>query len=165
MRNGFLDRFFIPEVEFPLAYWRLLVVAWPVKPVAGRQEQRRPRRASRVDGALVLLGTEMTLLPEVGSIITGPSRLACCFATEAGIRVCAPVHDAVLIEAPLDCLDQEVARMQACMAHASKIVLGGLELRSDALLIRYPDRYMDPRGERMWQEVMGILGQHGGLVA
>ncbi len=92
-------------------------------------------------------------------------RLACCFATEAGIRVCAPVHDAVLIEAPLDCLDQEVARMQACMAHASKIVLGGLELRSDALLIRYPDRYMDLRGERMWQEVMGILGQHGGLVA
>jgi len=27
-------------------------------------------------------------------------RLACCFATEQGIRVCAPVHDALLIEAP-----------------------------------------------------------------
>ena len=28
-------------------------------------------------------------------------RLACIFATEAGIRVCAPVHDALLIEAPI----------------------------------------------------------------
>src|SRR5204862_5219938 len=29
-------------------------------------------------------------------------RLACCFAVESGIRVCAPVHDAILIEAPLN---------------------------------------------------------------
>ena len=32
------------------------------------------------------------------------------------IEVCAPVHDAVLICAPLDRLDDEVARMRACMA-------------------------------------------------
>lgn len=31
-------------------------------------------------------------------------RLACCLLVEAGIRVCAPVHDAVLIEAPLELL-------------------------------------------------------------
>src|SRR5262249_15536967 len=29
-------------------------------------------------------------------------RLACCLATERGISVCAPVHDAILIQAPLD---------------------------------------------------------------
>src|SRR5205823_558017 len=29
-------------------------------------------------------------------------RLACCLLTERGIRVCAPVHDAVLVEAPAD---------------------------------------------------------------
>jgi hypothetical protein len=28
-------------------------------------------------------------------------RIACIFLTEAGIRVCAPVHDALLIELPL----------------------------------------------------------------
>jgi len=28
-------------------------------------------------------------------------RLACCSATEAGVAVCGPVHDAILIEAPL----------------------------------------------------------------
>ena len=33
-------------------------------------------------------------------------RLACCLATERGIEVCAPVHDALLICAPLDRLTQ-----------------------------------------------------------
>ena len=33
-------------------------------------------------------------------------RIACILLTEAGIRVCAPVHDALLIEAPLDELDR-----------------------------------------------------------
>lgn len=32
-------------------------------------------------------------------------RLACCIATEQGIEVCAPVHDAVLITAPTERLD------------------------------------------------------------
>jgi integrase len=35
-------------------------------------------------------------------------RLACCLATERGIRVCAPVHDALLVEAPTDCIDDVV---------------------------------------------------------
>ena len=39
-------------------------------------------------------------------------RLACCFATERGIRVCAPVHDALLIEAPLDDLESAVVATQ-----------------------------------------------------
>ena len=42
-------------------------------------------------------------------------RLACCFCTEAGIAVCAPIHDALLIEAPVDELDAAVARTQQQM--------------------------------------------------
>ena len=68
-------------------------------------------------------------------------RLACILATERGIEVCAPVHDALLICAPLERLDSDVARMQAYMAEASRIVLDGLELRTDATVIRFPDRY------------------------
>ena len=45
-------------------------------------------------------------------------RLACCPATERGIEVCAPVHDAVLICAPLDRLDTDVARMKDAMREA-----------------------------------------------
>jgi hypothetical protein len=86
-------------------------------------------------------------------------RLACCLATEHGIEVCAPVHDAVLICAPLDRLEADVARMQDAMREASRIVLDGFELGTDATLVRYPDRYMDERGAVMWQRVMALLDQ------
>ena len=84
-------------------------------------------------------------------------RLACCLATERGIEVCAPVHDAVLICAPLERLDADVARMQDAMREASQVVLNGFELRTDAAVVRYPDRYMDERGTVMWQRVMALL--------
>jgi len=84
-------------------------------------------------------------------------RLACCLATERGIRVCAPVHDALLVEGPADGIDQVVAETQAAMAEASRVVLGGFELRSDAKIVRHPERYMDPRGAKMWETVMSIL--------
>jgi DNA polymerase I len=84
-------------------------------------------------------------------------RLACCLATERGIEVCAPVHDAVLICAPLDRLDADVAWMQDTMREASRIVLNGLELGTDATVVRHPDRYMDERGTVMWKRVMALL--------
>jgi hypothetical protein len=96
-------------------------------------------------------------------------RLACCLATERGIEVCAPVHDAVLICAPLDRLDADVARMQDAMREASRIVLNGFELGTDATVVRHPDRYMDERGTVMWKRVMALLDQaessHDGVVA
>ena len=86
-------------------------------------------------------------------------RLACCLATERGIKVIAPVHDAVLIEAPLDELDAAAAEMQALMRQASAIVLGGFELRSDVKFIRAPDRYLDERGTVMWDIVQELLSE------
>jgi hypothetical protein len=88
-------------------------------------------------------------------------RLACCLATEAGIAICAPVHDALLIEAPLDAIDHSVAQVQRVMAEASCIVLGRLELRSDATIVRYPDRYLDARGRHMWETVQAVLAESG----
>jgi DNA polymerase I-like protein with 3'-5' exonuclease and polymerase domains len=88
-------------------------------------------------------------------------RIACCLLTEAGIRVCAPVHDAVLIEAPLDELGSVIKKTQSLMAEASRIVLDGFELGSDAKEVRYPDRYMDKRGIVMWDTVMTILNTLG----
>jgi DNA polymerase I-like protein with 3'-5' exonuclease and polymerase domains len=84
-------------------------------------------------------------------------RLACCLATERGTRVCAPVHDALLIEAEAGKIDTAVEDCQAAMREASAIVLGGFELRSDAKIVRHPDRYSDPRGERFWGVVWGLL--------
>ena len=86
-------------------------------------------------------------------------RLAACFATEQGIEVCALIHDAVLIAAPLEHLEAETARMQAAMAKASRIVLAGFELRSDVKFVRHPDRYRDRRGALMWDRVMRLISQ------
>jgi DNA polymerase I-like protein with 3'-5' exonuclease and polymerase domains len=85
-------------------------------------------------------------------------RLACCLATERGIRVCAPVHDALLIEAPLDEIRERVAELRACMREASRVVLGGaLELGSDAKVVRWPERYMDERGAVMRATVTRLI--------
>jgi hypothetical protein len=86
-------------------------------------------------------------------------RVACCLATERGIEVCAPVHDAVLISAPLDRLEDDIGRMRAAMAEASRAVLSGFELGTDVHAIRWPERYMDPRGALMWDRVAKLLGQ------
>ncbi len=86
-------------------------------------------------------------------------RIACILLHDAGIRICAPVHDALLIEAPLDRLDEVVAQAQDLMRQASRHVLGGFELSSDAKVVRYPDRYMDERGTTFWNTVMALIGQ------
>jgi DNA polymerase I len=84
-------------------------------------------------------------------------RLACCLATERGVEVCAPIHDAALICAPLDSLDAAISTMRAAMAEASRIVLDGFELRTDVSITRYPDRYSDPRGTVMWNRVWELI--------
>jgi len=67
-------------------------------------------------------------------------RLACSFTTEAGIAVCAPVHDALLIEAADDDIDAVVTKARLLMGRASRITLGGVEVRTDVELVRYPGR-------------------------
>ena len=88
-------------------------------------------------------------------------RIACCLATERGVEVCAPIHDAVLICAPLDRLDEDVARMRAAMAEASRAVLAGFELGTDVVEVHYPERYMDPRRRVMWDRVSGPPAPRG----
>jgi hypothetical protein len=84
-------------------------------------------------------------------------RLACSIATEKGIRVCGPIHDALLVEFNLDEEEKVIKATQEAMKKASALVLSGFELRSDVSIVRYPDRYMDKRGERMWSTVWKIV--------
>ncbi|SOE01787.1 DNA polymerase [Caenispirillum bisanense] len=86
-------------------------------------------------------------------------RIACCLATERGIEVCAPVHDALLIEASSAEIDAVVKETQAAMAEASRFVLDGFELATDAKVVRYPDRFMEDGGTEMWGRVSTILNR------
>ena len=47
--------------------------------------------------------------------------------------------------------------MQDAMREASRIVLDGFELGTEANIVRYPDRYMDERGIVMWDRVMKLI--------
>jgi hypothetical protein len=88
-------------------------------------------------------------------------RIACCLALDRGVSVCAPVHDAILIEAPLNELEEAITTAQQAMSDASAAVLSGFRLGSEAKIIRYPERYMDPRGTKMWKTVWNIIGRFG----
>jgi hypothetical protein len=84
-------------------------------------------------------------------------RLACCLGTDLDIKIIAPVHDAVLIEAPTDEIGDAVCLMQSCMALASRMVLSGFELRTSAEVTDYPDRFEDEKGFAMWAQVQDLL--------
>lgn len=89
-------------------------------------------------------------------------RLACCLGIEAGIEICAPVHDALLIQAPLERLEEDIARMRALMEEASRIVLGGFTIHTEiAVKVRYPDRFRHKKGEEFWNTVMSLLEEYG----
>jgi hypothetical protein len=92
-------------------------------------------------------------------------RIACIMAHRHGIELCAPVHDAVLIEALINRIETDVALMQEMMRRASRIVLnaaadGPYELRTDAKIVRYPERYTDKRGEQIWKQMLALLAEH-----
>ncbi len=84
-------------------------------------------------------------------------RLACCLATEAGVQVCMPLHDALMIEAPLDELDETIERTRGFMAEASTIVLDGFPLRTSVRSVRSPRCWSEPKGARIWAAVKAAL--------
>jgi hypothetical protein len=87
-------------------------------------------------------------------------RIASILAVERGIKLCAPIHDALLIEAPTAEINEGVSRLTECMREASEAVLGdGKVCRVDADIVTYPDRYMDENGKDMWEKITGILAQ------
>ena len=127
------------------------VFGWHIRAGADLKPRRageRPRSAGRsmLNFPIQANGAEMM-------------RLACCLATERGIEVCAPVHDAVLICAPLDGLEADVAAMRAAMDEGSRAVLDGFSIPTEAKIVRYPDRFMDKRGTVMWERVMRLLAR------
>lgn len=89
-------------------------------------------------------------------------RLAACLLVERGIGLCAPVHDAVLVEGPAREIEEVVAQTRAAMAEASRAVLAGFEIGTDAKIVRWPDRYVDEAGAAFWDTVLRLAGPVSG---
>lgn len=86
-------------------------------------------------------------------------RVAIILLHQEDINVCAPIHDAILIEDYVENIESIVFKTQQIMKRASAIVLDGFELSSDAEVVCYPGRYEDERGQELWNSVMDYLSR------
>ena len=75
-----------------------------------------------------------------------------------GIRVCAPIHDAVMAECRLGEIDDCTARIKHIMQDAAGAVLGH-PIPVDCKVTRYPGHYVDRRGADMYAKVTGLLAE------
>ena len=86
-------------------------------------------------------------------------RIACCLAFEGGITLLALVHDALLIQAPLDRLEADAERMGEIMVEASRIVLDGFKSASkpssSGTRIEFPIRR--EKGAAHVEKIWGIV--------
>ena len=89
-------------------------------------------------------------------------RLACILAVEQGLGVCAIIHDAFLLEAPIKDMQRQVDALCKCMNESCNVLLDGFLLGIDGWQrdkwVVYPDRYLDERGKGFWVEIQESLG-------
>jgi DNA polymerase-1 len=84
-------------------------------------------------------------------------RFACILLEEAGIKVCATIHDAVVVEVSIEELYEVTAKAQEILKTASEIILNGFSLRADAKAFIHPMHYEDSRGKEIWDVINEII--------
>jgi len=84
-------------------------------------------------------------------------HVASVLAERRGIAIVAPIHDAFLAEADVDCAEEVSAALDQVMRDASRIVLRGYELRTDCQIIGAGEHYFDDRGLAMWETVTRLV--------
>ena len=86
-------------------------------------------------------------------------HVACILAERRGLRIVAPVHDAIMAEAPVDQAEEVSAALDQVMRDASAVVLRGYALPTDVQMILPGQRYYDERGEAMWTTVTKLVAK------
>jgi hypothetical protein len=86
-------------------------------------------------------------------------------ATEEGLEVVAPLHDALLVHASVDKVDQTIAHVRSCWSRASAALLGGFELRCETdkekVTYEFPRRYQDGRHTEFFDAALEFLKGRG----
>ncbi len=77
---------------------------------------------------------------------------------ENRMKIIAPVHDALLIECDEEKAEETMLLAKKLMERANTIVLGpGHQIRTEAKIIRYPERFTDKRDTENWNRITNIL--------
>jgi hypothetical protein len=89
-------------------------------------------------------------------------RVAAIAAREAGITLCAPVHDAFWVTAPLSELDDTIATMANIMMRAGEAVCGIKIPVEVSACVRWPQclgdvRPPDAKGQALWAEIRDLV--------
>lgn len=83
-------------------------------------------------------------------------KVSVCLCEQHNISIIAMVHDALLIESTEENIETDTRKTQKLMEDASEAVLH-FRLKTDTKIVHYPDRYMDERGEGMWNTIWKVL--------
>ncbi len=86
-------------------------------------------------------------------------RIAIINLVQDKIKVCAPVHDALLVEAPNLTVEETLRKTTAQLALASEILLDGFILHSSAYRVDYPDSFTNEADSKTWKIVLGALDE------
>jgi DNA polymerase-1 len=133
-------------------YWEY--TAWRIKEARGEGSIRTPFGYSMHVHRSV---TDNTLLNwPMQATCAEIMRLATVRMVDQGLSICITVHDAVLLEASLQDIDQHVEIAKDCWRWASERVLK-FRLDADAKIVRYPDRYTDEDGTEAWDQLLEFL--------
>lgn len=86
-------------------------------------------------------------------------RIASILISSKGIRICALVHDAIVIESPLNEIEVAIKTAQESMKQSSKLVLNGFELKSDVTVTHYPNRVQPRKGSHILKYIHKTLSE------
>jgi hypothetical protein len=89
-------------------------------------------------------------------------RYAAIRATEAGIAVCAPIHDCFLIEARSEAIRDEAERLRAIMSAAGEAILGpGYCIKAKPEIAEKHEFYRDERGREAFELLLREIDRIG----
>jgi DNA polymerase-1 len=86
-------------------------------------------------------------------------RLALVYATERGLGVCAPLHDAIFVVAREEQEEWATQTLRECMQQAA-VDLIGVTIPIEMFVIRYPERFVPddkPMAVAVWDKMMASL--------
>jgi len=86
-------------------------------------------------------------------------HVACILAERRGVAVVAPVHDAIMVEAAADQIDDASTALDRVMRDAAALVLRGYELPTDVQPVRAGGRFFEKRGVEMWDTITRLTAK------
>jgi DNA polymerase-1 len=98
-------------------------------------------------------------------------RQTCCMVVEADIKLCAIIHDAILVESKITEVDQTIDRTKRAMIEATRLVLndGNVlqvgdvlgDVRVDAEVYAHPTHFEGSRDSPVWKLITRMREEDG----